>query len=176
MNARGMGIFTGVIVGLLICLIIFKVTNKDGRIKTEYDERQQLVRATSYKIGFYTLLGYLLLLAGIELGEINVHMTIDVKLYFGIMVGVTAVVIHSIWNNAYWGINNNVKRYAVTFVLATVLNAFVSFMAYKEGRLYQDGMFQSATLNLLCTIMFILIGITIAIKAAVEKNREAEEE
>ena len=103
-------------------------------------------------------------------------MTIDVKLYFGIMVGVTAVVIHSIWNNAYWGINNNVKRYAVIFVLATLLNAFVSFMAYKEGRLYQDGMFQSATLNLLCTIMFILIGITIAIKAAVEKNREAEEE
>ena len=40
MNAKGIGFITGLIVGLILVVILFKYANTDKKIKTEYDERQ----------------------------------------------------------------------------------------------------------------------------------------
>ena len=58
MNARSAGLAIGLFVGLIICVVIFKYWNKDGKIKTQYDEMQELVRGRAYKYAFWTLVAF----------------------------------------------------------------------------------------------------------------------
>ena len=56
MNAKGMGFIAGLIVGLVLVVIIFRIANTDKKIKSEYDERQLRIRGKAYKYAFYTML------------------------------------------------------------------------------------------------------------------------
>ena len=38
------GLAVGIIVGLIICVLLAKFGNKDGAVKSKYDERQEAVR------------------------------------------------------------------------------------------------------------------------------------
>ena len=38
MDYRSLGLVMGIVVGLIICVVLFKFFNKDNKIKTKYDE------------------------------------------------------------------------------------------------------------------------------------------
>ena len=44
----------GIICGLIIAVIIIKVCNKNGKFKSDYDERQQIMIGKSYKYAMMT--------------------------------------------------------------------------------------------------------------------------
>lgn len=53
MTADTFGVIMGLATGLIITAILMTFFNKDGRLKTQYDERQKSVRGRAYKYGFY---------------------------------------------------------------------------------------------------------------------------
>ena len=51
----GIGFVFGLMFAAVICVILFKFANSDRRIKSEYDERQEVIRNKGYKYSFYTM-------------------------------------------------------------------------------------------------------------------------
>nr|MCR4806342.1 hypothetical protein [Lachnospiraceae bacterium] len=72
MNGRGWGFVAGLMVGLVLVVIFYKIANTDKKIKTEYDERQQRIRGKAYKYGFYTMILYHVLMMGLYLCDITI--------------------------------------------------------------------------------------------------------
>ncbi len=50
MKATGYAI--GIVVGIVVTLFLIRIWNKDGRMKTRYDEMQEKIRGKSYMYGF----------------------------------------------------------------------------------------------------------------------------
>ena len=68
------GILTGVVIGLVVLAVIFVICNKNRKLKTEYDERQQILRGNGYRFGFYAMTvwaGIQILLAAMDIEELN---------------------------------------------------------------------------------------------------------
>lgn len=157
-------------VALMAALLYFvmKKCNKDGKIKTKHDEKQKSTIGKGYKIAYWTLIGCLILFL-----TINSIFTLPAN--FAVMV-LTAVVIsvmvfcaYSIWNDAFWGLNNNKKRYIVLFVLAGLMNLAFAAGAMVRGEMFADGMLQGAFINLMCAVLCFEVLGTLALKAACEK-------
>lgn len=173
MNAELIGIICGIIVGLLICVVIFRICNQDKKIKSEYDERQLSIRGRSYKYGFYTLLIYMAILVLYFMSDIKIPFVNGVLIFFGMALGIVVVAIHSIWENAYWGINNNRKKYYIIFGLCTLINLSAGIVAIANGTILEG--FQGPMLNLICAIMLIILSITLFLKSKLTKDDTEEE-
>jgi len=157
--ARLLGVTIGILIGVVIVIAFFKFANKDGRIKAEYDEMQNYYRGLGYKYSFYTVIIYLAFISVLDIGEIPVPMTFSNICFLGIFLGVMVDVCYCIRHNAYFGLNNNVKKYSILMTICTVVNFLVAFAAIKGGRMVQDGELQAPFVNLLCGIMFLAVAI-----------------
>ena len=65
---RSAGLAIGIMVGLIIAVILLKVSNRDKKTMTEYDERQKAIRGKAYMFGFYgiAISNVIMLVLGIE--------------------------------------------------------------------------------------------------------------
>ena len=80
---------------------------------------------------------------------------------------------YCIWKGAYIGQNTNLPRYIIIMAAASVINLAGAFMAWKSGELLVDGKFQSPAINLLCGLMFAVLGIVGLAKKASDREEEA---
>ena len=172
MSARGLGAITGAIIGLILCIVIFKICNKNNKVKSEYDERQEAIRGRGFKYGFYTALAYFAILTLLPITELNMKVDNSVLGFCGILISVLVLAVYTIWNDAYWGINNNRMRYLIVFALATVINIAVGIGACVTGNMIQDGVVQAPAINLLCGVLFLVIAITLVIKMVAKREEE----
>lgn len=162
MDVRALGVGIGVVVGLILAIVIFKFANKDGKIKTEYDERQEKIRGKAYKLAFWTL-GVLLM----AVTYISMIMPFEVPTYiltFGsFVIAGSVLAIYCIVNGAYWGLNNNKLRYIVVFAVTGIINIALAVAAFVNQTIVVDGEIQPIALNLMCGIMLVVVGIAIAL-------------
>ena len=115
MNATAsFGMVIGLMVGLVIAAILLKFANKDHRFKTQYDERQEAVRGKGYTFGFWGCMAGAALVMILDCGgfEIANRFVMD---FFIIFVGLIVQVTYCIWNDGYYGINTNRKRFYTTY-------------------------------------------------------------
>ena len=63
----------------------------------------------------------------------------------------------------------------IVAVIASAINFLAFFMAWKNGSLIVDGVLQAPFVNLLCAVMFAVLGIVGLLRKAAD-NRETEEE
>ena len=174
MNAESIGVVCGIIIGLIICLVIFRVCNKDKRLKSEYDERQLVIRGKAYKAGFYTAIVYLAILTVFFMTDFEIPFVISVLAFFGVALSVTVVAVYSIWNEAYWGLNNQRDRYAIVFVLCAIINLGAGISAIVQGTVFLGT--QGPIINLLCGIMLLIIGGTLILKKFIKPEETDDEE
>lgn len=174
MNAEVIGVICGIVVGLIICAIFFIATNSNHKMRTDYDERQDAVRGRSYKYGFYTAEIYFAFLTVLYMAEISMPFTLSVQAFFGIFLSVLVVAIHSIWNNAYWGLNNNKKKYFILGAVCTVINLGVGIMHIVDGTILLGT--QGPVINLLCGIMLVIVGINVAIKDKFKSEADSDDD
>ena len=57
--------------------------------------------------------------------------------------------------------------------VVSVLNFSSAFMAWRAGELFADGKFQAPAVNLLCGLMFAVIGIVGLVKKVTDREEEA---
>ena len=55
---KSAGFVIGIVIGLIACVVLFKISNTNHKSKTEYDERQQVIRGKAYRYAFYVLAVY----------------------------------------------------------------------------------------------------------------------
>ena len=158
-EARMMGVIAGIAVGLLFTFVIFRFVNRNKKMTTEYDEMQQQIRGVGYKYAFYTVILYEALMGVLMMGT-EVPAEPYVIHFAAIFLGVTVQASYCIWNDAYVGLNTNLKRFIAVTAIVSVINLAVAFIAWRTGSLFADGRLQAQTTNLLCGLMFAVLGIT----------------
>ena len=170
-SARIVGGMTGIIVGLIVAVFVFRYVHRNKKLYTEYDEMQKQIRGVGYRYAFYTVMileaALCVLTMGMELpaDQYVIH-------FFVIFVGVTVQAAYCIWKGAYVGQNTNLPRYIILMTVVSVLNLFSAFMAWRSGELIVDGRFREPAINLLCGLMFAVLGIV----ALAKKTADLEEE
>lgn len=165
----------GITLGLIIAVIILKICNTNKKVKTEYDERQEAIRGRSYKWAMYTAWGLMLLLMTLELSEVQIPVERAV-VYFTVMI-ISAVVqiTYSIWNDSYFGTNNDFRKYVIAFIIITLINAACAIMVTINGRMVVNGVLSFNFVNAECALLFIILGIQLFIKNRLDR-KESEEE
>lgn len=171
---RSSGIVLGLIVGLIICIPVIKYMNKDKKLKTEYDERQEVARGRAYRYAFWSMCGALAFVMVLELFDITVA-TSFAKYFFVMFVGLIVQVAVSIWNNAYYGINTNKKRCMIVCIFAGACNLFAFVGNIMSGQFIVDGVIQDSGANLLCFILLIFAGVELFIKDRIETKAASVE-
>ncbi len=171
---RSMGFIVGLMISAVLVVIIFKISNKDGRLRTEYDERQLAVRGKAYMYAFYTgglaeALIMCLLMTGIEL-----PLEPYALVFAGIIAACTVLGGYCIWNDVYWGLNNNHKRYNIILAVALVLNILPVAGALYTGTLLENGKFGLPFLNLAVLMMFAVLFVLWLLKGLFASKEERD--
>ena len=176
------GIIITIVIIAALCVFIFKVSNTDGKRKTEYDERQKLIIGEGYKIAFWTLAGLLVLVQIIETIIVNIGGGLKFSASFGIIafamiiISIMVFCVYCIFNGAYWGLNNNKKRYIIIIGVIGVLNLLLAFVSIIRGEMIVDGVISGSFVNLLCAILMAVVIGAVGIKELKDKRENSEDE
>lgn len=170
MDARAVGMSVGVMVGLVFCVVMFKFWNKDGKVKTKYDEMQERVRGRAYKYSFWTLAAYEALMCVVTGFVGDLHMEQFLIHFTGVLISAMVHAVYSVWNDAYIGLNTNSRRFMICMFVVGIINLLSGIMAIVSGTLVMDGVLMAPFANLLCAFMFIIVGVEIAIKDHIDNK------
>lgn len=171
-TAMVLGIISGMIIGVAVALILFTICNKDSKIKTEYDERQEQIRGKGFKYGFFTMFGAIIVMIILKAAEINIPIHDAVILFFIMLTGVAEYVTYTIMHDAYFGINNKINSYMLVFALIALVNVLVTVMNAISGELVVDGVLGLNGINMLCAAMFLWIFIVLVIKKLSDERED----
>lgn len=158
------GILCGILLGLLIVYIFLIVTKKGDSAKIIYDERQQSVRGKGFKGGFFTMLGYNALIALLSMLEIPIPADIEVIVITGVLVGIGVYAVYCIWNDGYFALNEKRNLILVSFGVIGLINIAITIVHIISGHLFRNGNLTFRGLNLLCSILVLVIFLTLLIK------------
>ncbi len=172
---KSAGFAVGFTIALLLIVVLFKFANRDHRAATAYDERQKVIRGQGYRYGFYTMIIFECVLLVLDAWEVSLPFQSGLIHFAGVLIGCLVFACHSIWNGAYWGINNDPKRYAFVFIALAALNAIPVIGALKSGTFFDEGRFAPPVLNLMVLLELLILGITLFAKH-LEVQRTEEED
>lgn len=172
MSTTGIGAFVGIIVGLVIAAVVVCVCNRNGKIKTTYDERQEAVRGKGYRHAFYATYIYFAIWMVLEMGEVAIPAVTTVIAFGGMVVGLLTLGIYTVFKNAYWGTNNDPVKYAIALAIITAINLASGIAAGVRGVLIIDGVLQFQGINLLCGLMMLCLAVALLIKKFVVKEED----
>lgn len=152
-------------IAAVLLVFIFKFANKDHSVKTHYDERQKAVRGKAYRLAFYTAVFYNAALMCFFMSGIETPLENYVLVFIGVVLACTVLAVYCIWNDVYWGLNNDHRRYHVIFAVALVLNILPVYMNARGGSIMDEGRLGIPMLNVVVIAMVIIIyGVMIAKK------------
>ncbi|MEE1124923.1 MAG: hypothetical protein UHK60_01925 [Acutalibacteraceae bacterium] len=163
-------IFFIIIIIALIIISILKIKNK----KSNFDERQELVRGKAYKYAFFSMAIYgaiyLLCSMFIEKEFLTASMALIIDMFIGLVVSG----VYSIWNEAFFTLNikQSPKAYIVLLIWVTLLNSYTGISAIIDGNIIENGTLSTASISLIGSISLTIILITILIKFIVNKKAE----
>lgn len=149
MEEEKMNIFSIIFIALLI--IFFILTLKQSK-KSNYDERQELIRGRGYKYGFLTILSldaiFLILNGQVKVSSL---LMIMIPLFAGVWV----FSMYTIWNSAYFALDQNkVKLFSWIFVIVGVMNCIKGIEGLIKKTLMDSNMYY-----LLVGIFLFSIGV-----------------
>lgn len=172
-NAVAIGIFTGAVIGIICTVLLATLLKTDKSAKCKYDERQELVRGRGFKYGFFTLLicnGLIALLKG---AGVDLYAETEVAVGINCFIGIGVYAAYCIWNEGYFGLNNNKKGLMIAFAVIAAVNLFNSAVFIVKGAMIQNGKLTLYSFNLFCGLLFVVIFVTMLLKK-ICKDREDE--
>ncbi len=170
----------GFCVGLFLVLFVFliiRVFNKN-KTKTEYDERQILARNSAYKTSFFTLIGYMALIALLDSFDFK-WAEFDIQIFLGIFLSVGVFVTICIFKDAYFSYNEkSMKSFLSVCLVLGLMNilAFVMNVVIDGETIFTDGLLNDNSTNLFVGILFIILLIMSIIKKMISKRTVEDEE
>ena len=172
MDFRSLGLGIGIVVGILLCVVIFKFFNKDNKVKTKYDEMQERQRGRAYMYSFWTLAGLETLVCLVQLAGVKFLSDPFTANVTCIIIAALVHASYSIEHDAYIGLNTNSTRFTAVCIAIGIFNAVIGILQIARGTLVHDGVLQAPFANILVAITFIIIGIQMFFKSKREKTEE----
>ena len=177
-QVRKMGSSFGFVIGLMVAavliVLISKIANKDGKIRTEYDERQQTVRGKAYMYAFYAECAAQAVIMCLLMSGMELPVEPYALIFAGIIVGCTALAGYCVWNDVYWGLNNNRRRYNMVIAAGIVLNMLPVAGAVYGGTLIENGKLGMAFINISVLLMIAVIFVLRSIKSLISSKEETD--
>ncbi len=170
------GMILVIVISVLAGMFIVSRMNSDKEFKTKYDERQQIVRGKGYKFAFWTMVGLLVLNIIFDASDIHLPMKNSVLYFVIILIGIMVHTVYCVFNDGYFGMNNPPKQYYIFMFFIGLLNLVIGFINSKGGRLIDDGIIDTPFINLLCGMMFVVLGICIVIKRIISKSDDESDD
>ncbi len=170
------GIATGIIVGLIIAAFLLKIANTNHHLKTDYDERQQLIRGRGYMYAFYALIAFEVIKMVLAAGEVELPIENYALDCMAVILGVMVLGTYCIWNDVYWVLNNNKKTYLIIFAACIIFNIIPIAGQAANGTLFENGKIGLPILNIMVLIMVILLGIELIIKRLIGDRSSGQED
>ena len=170
------GFAIGIMVGLVIVVLLFKYANKDGKIMTEYDERQKTVRGKAYRYAFYAELFAQAMIMCVFMSGMDLPVENYALVFIAVIAGCLVLATYCIWNDVYWGLNNDRKRYHIIFIIAIILNILPIVGAVKGGTLVENGKIGMPMLNIVVLVMIAYVYLLLLVKKIFGGRADGEEE
>ena len=168
---KSAGMAVGIVIGLIVAAALILAANNNRKIKTEYDERQLRVRGDAYRYGYYTVVVCEVILLVLAVGEIRLPIPEYALHFAAIVIGGLVLSGYCIWKDAYWGLNNNRRRYGIILVVCGLLNAIPVI-----GRLHQADGSDFPYVNLIACAMLVILGMELLIKNLMDRRAENAED
>ena len=165
---KSAGLTVGILIGLILAFALILISNNNRKVRTEYDERQIRVRGDAYRYAFYSVIICEVILLILAFGEFTLPVPEYVLHFGGILIGVLVLCTYCIWKDAYWGLNNNRRRYGIILVVAGLLNAIPLF-----GALSHKTTLDFPYVNLLTCIMLLVVGAELLLKQFLDRRADS---
>ena len=165
---KSAGLTVGILIGLILAFALILISNNNRKVRTEYDERQIRVRGDAYRYAFYSVIICEVILLILAFGEFTPPVPEYVLHFGGILIGVLVLCTYCIWKDAYWGLNNNRRRYGIILVVAGLLNAIPLF-----GALSHKTTLDFPYVNLLTCIMLLVVGAELLLKQFLDRRADS---
>ncbi len=163
----------GAIIGVVFCVIVYAIAQKDNSMKQNYDERQELNRGRGAKYGFYTMFFLNMILFLVEAAGVHLPMSAGLALFISTLVGGCVFAVYCVWKEAYYALNQKAKVFTGTLFVIGIFNLVIGVKAFADGVAFQNNQFTLRSLNLFCGIMMIILCGSMLLKK-VCKDREEE--
>ena len=170
--ARSAGFTVGLAVGIILVVLLLKFANTNHKKETEYDERQKAIRGRGYMFAFYTMMIYEAIMIFFGMSGVTFPVAPIAIHFIGIVLGGMVLASYCVWKDAYWGLNNNLKRYAVVFLATAALNAIPLISSVKSGG--KLDLMDGPILNLICLVMLGVLGLEFLVKYLTDKDGAEE--
>lgn len=166
------GLLVGIGAGLLITWLVFHFLRGKGHweFASKYDERQKNARGTAYMAGFWTAIIYLF--AWFLLNECGFYpLDTPYMLVIGMTLALSVQVCISIWKDAYYGINDDPKKFLTALFLIDLGNTaiLISELVIGIDKFSYLPWLLTATL-----VMGVCVFVTFAIRTAIGSKEDAE--
>lgn len=168
---KSAGLAFGIMIGLILAIALILISNNNRKVRTEYDERQLRVRGDAYRYAFYSVIICEVILLILAFGEVTLPVPDYVLHFGGILIGCLVLSTYCIWKDAYWGLNNNRRRYGIILVVAGLLNAVPLF-----GALSKRSTLDFPFVNLLTCIMLLVVGVELLLKHFLDRRADSHGE
>lgn len=161
--------FLGAVLAIVVAIVIRKSAYKHS---CNYDERQIYIRGKGYKIGFITLLvfscAYIFLCVGFEELLQYGYLWNTISMFLSL----TIFAVFSIWNDAFFSLKQNPKKYLVLCAVVIACNS-IGIVEVISGRITAlDLIFSYKIINALCALSFLVIVVTIIIKIMTDRKEQ----
>ena len=168
------GALVGFVVGIVLVAIFSKFANKNRKLKTEYDERQKVLRGEGYKYGFYAMAIYAVLNTILGIADYSLPVEPAVYNFSYIFIGAVVDIGYCVFHDCYWGLNNNKSKWCIVMGFAGLINAVAVVIACTEGAFIYNNMISTPGINLLCAILCLFLAISVFVKSLMDKKEAAE--
>ncbi len=154
----------GVLVGLLLVVVILAVTKTDDSLKSNFDERQEMVRGKGFKYGFFTVLIFNGVFCILNLFEVSWFAELEVAMFLSAIMGIIVFACYCILKDGYFSLNENRKKLLVCFAGIGIFNMVLGIANFLQGYGFANGRFTYRSINLFVGIMSLIVFGTILCK------------
>lgn len=162
------------IVFVIITLILFISKNNFD----SYDERQIRARGECFKVAFFVF-GFVMLIDAILRDSLdNYIMEHMMSVFLAFVISILVFVTIAIFKDAYFYVTqeNKSKPVAIGFTLLGLGNFILGLVRIVIDGPIVDGVLNIAFMNILCALMFAVIGVDVLIKRMLDKKQDSEED
>ena len=171
-----LGAAVGVAIAVVIWVVVVSLRKERSGDAPQFDERQLAARARAYSRAFFTLLGYLAVVAVLD-SVAEVHWCdLYTACFLGMMLALDVFAVAAIRSDAYFGIHERPVASIVLFAFVAVLNLGVAIARFAAGEpLLENGLLtRTSSMNLILGIAFV--PVTAAAQAAlIDAKAQLEE-
>lgn len=167
------GVAVVVAIAAVIWALLVSLRKKRGGDVPQFDERQLAARARAYSSAFFTLLGYLAVVALLDsVAEVR-WCDLYTACFLGMMLALDVFAVAAIRSDAYFGIHERPVASIALFAFVALLNLGVAIARFAVGEpLLENGLLtRESSMNLILGIAFVPVTAA-SIVSAVRARRE----